>query len=137
MQRKRGKTKESGRPTPAQIDLARIVSDRHEVVLPFGYELDGPWIRRFLDCFAFDPETEEDVFRRVRNITAYAREGRTTADMARKLDLRPDQVDFIVETLRGSGYDLNEVIEAFDEDPEEVSWRDLESELERQVYAYT
>ena len=114
------------RPTPAQIELARIIANRHEVQLRFGFEGDGAWTRKFLDVFAYDPEVEEDVFRRVRNVTQYVREGRDMPEMARKVGLRPDQVEFMVSVLRDSDVDLEEVVEDFDSDPEDAAWRDME-----------
>ena len=95
------------RPTPAQIELARIIANRHEVQLRFGFESDGAWTRKFLDVFAYDPELEEDVFRRVRNVTQYVREGRDMPEMARKIGLRADQVEFMIEVLSDSGYDMD------------------------------
>jgi hypothetical protein len=115
---------DGARPTAAQIELARLVADRHEVRLREGFEVDGPWTRRFLDVFAFDPDTEDDVYRRVRNVTQYVREGRDMPEMARKLGLRPDQVEFMIDLLRDSGHDLEEV-------------RDLDSDLETRSYGYS
>jgi hypothetical protein len=128
---------DSARPTAAQIELARLVADRHEVRLREGFEVDGPWTRRFLDVFAFDPDTEDDVYRRVRNVTQYVREGRDMPEMARKLGLRPDLVEFMIGVLRDSGCDLEEVVEDFDSDPEEAAWRDMESGLEARTYGYS
>jgi hypothetical protein len=124
-------------PTPAQIELARIIANRHEVQLRFGFESDGAWTRKFLDVFAYDPEMEEDVFRRVRNVTQYVREGRDMPEMAHKIGLRPDQVEFMIEVLSDSGYDMEEVTEDFDADPEDAAWRDMERDYEaRQVEYY-
>jgi hypothetical protein len=114
------------RPTPAQIELARIIANRHEVQLRFGFESDGAWTRKFLDVFAYDPEVEEDVFRRVRNVSQYVREGRDMPEMARKVGLRPDQVEFMISVLRDSEFDLDEVVEDLDSDPEDAAWRDME-----------
>jgi hypothetical protein len=124
------------RPTPAQIELARIIANRHEVQLRFGFEGDGAWTRKFLDVFAYDPEVEEDVFRRVRNVTQYVREGRDMPEMARKVGLRPDQVEFMVSVLRDSDVDLEEVVEDFDSDPEDVAWRDMERDCEARQADY-
>ena len=121
-------TGSSPRSTDAQIDLARTVATRHAVRLPQGFESDVGWTRRFLDVFAFDPETELDVYRRIRNIEQWCREGRTPAEMARKLDLSPEDVGFIVAVLRDSGYDLTEVEEDLDEDPEEAWYGHIESD---------
>ena len=87
--------------------------------------------------FAFDPEMEEDVFRRIRNIAQYVREGRDMPEMARKIGLRADQVEFMIEVLRDSDYDMEEIVEDFDSDPEDAAWRDMERDYEaRQVEYY-
>ena len=121
---------DDGRPTAAQVELVRIVADRHEVSLPFGFESDGPWTRKFLDVFAFDPEYEEDVHRRIRNIVQYVREGREIPEIARKLNIRPEQAEFMVGVLSQSGYPMEEVVEDFDGDPEDAAWREMEREYE-------
>jgi hypothetical protein len=124
------------RPTPAQIELARLIASRHEVQLRFGFESDGAWTRKFLDVFAYDPEMEEDVFRRIRNVSQYVREGRDMPEMARKIGLRADQVEFMIAVLRDSGYDMEEVVEDFDTDPEDAAWRDLERDYEARPVEY-
>lgn len=124
------------RPTAAQVELARLVADRHEVRLPTGFESDGIWTRKFLDVFAYDPEAEEDVFRRVRNLVQYVREGRDTPEMARKVGLRPDQVEFMISVLRWSDYDMEEVVEDFETDPEDAAWRDMDRDVEARSYGY-
>jgi len=123
-------------PTPAQIELARIVADRHEVQLRYGFESDGVWTRKFLDVFAYDPEIEEDVFRRVRNVIQYVREGRDMPEMARKVGLRADQVEFMIAVLRDSDYEMEEVAEDLDTDPEDAAWRDLERDYEARQAEY-
>ena len=124
------------RPTPAQIELARLIASRHEVQLCFGFESDGAWTRKFLDVFAYDPEMEEDVFRRIRNVSQYVREGRDMPEMARKIGLRADQVEFMIAVLRDSGYDMEEVVEDFDSDPEDAAWRDMERDYEARPVEY-
>ncbi|EWY40126.1 hypothetical protein N825_03110 [Skermanella stibiiresistens SB22] len=135
---KSASTKSEGeaRPSAAQVELARLIAERHEVTLPLGFEADGPWTRKFLDVFAYDPEVEEDVFRRVRNIVQYVREGRDMPEMARKVGLRPDQVEFMISVLRWSDYDMEEVVEEFDTDPEDAAWRDMERDFEARAYEY-
>lgn len=117
-------------PTAAQVALARTVAARHEIDLPEGVTGDGAWMRAFLDVFAYDPETEEGVFRRVRNLIQWAREGRTPAEMAHKLGLPAERVVFALGVLRDSGHDLAEVAEEVLEDPEEICWRCLEAAAE-------
>ena len=101
-----------------------------------GFEADGPWTRKFLDIFAYDPDTDEDVFRRVRNVIQYVREGRDMPEMGRKVGLRPDQVEFMIGVLRDSGHDLEEVIEDFEHDPEDAAWQDMERDLDARPYEY-
>jgi|tagenome__1003787_1003787.scaffolds.fasta_scaffold20323974_2 hypothetical protein len=114
-------------PTDAQIDLARVLAVRHEVSLPEGFEGDAVWTRNFLDSFAFDTNTEQDIYRRIRNIMQWCREVRAPEEMARKLDITPKQVDFIISVLHDSGYELAEVVEDLDEDPEDACYRHLET----------
>lgn len=113
-------------PSYQQLGLARLVADRHGLTLPDGYEDDGPWIRRFLDVFAFDPATELDVFRRVANLIQWAREGREPGEMARKLEIKANLVTFALEVLHDSGINLDEVVEDLGPDPDETYWRDAE-----------
>ena len=49
--------------------------------------------------------------------------------MARKLEIREDIVEFIIERLRCSGYDLEPVEENDREDPEEAYYSQIESAI--------
>jgi hypothetical protein len=57
-------------------------------------------------------------------------------EMARKIGLRADQVEFMIAVLRDSGYDMEEVVEDFDTDPEDAAWRDLERDYEARPVEY-
>jgi hypothetical protein len=56
--------------------------------------------------------------------------------MARKIGLRADQVEFMIEVLRDSDYDMEEVVEDFDSDPEDAAWRDMERDYEARQAEY-
>lgn len=125
----------SGQPalgvaSTAQQALVTLLAARHDLIVPPPLERDGAWVTRFLDCFAYDPEREEDIFRRVRNLAQYAREGRSVTEMASKLALGPERVEFMLEVLRRSGHRLEDAVTAEEDwQREEAAWRALEDEL--------
>ncbi|MDR3519260.1 MAG: hypothetical protein P4M00_26000 [Azospirillaceae bacterium] len=128
MNREKSPRSDAGGLSYQQIALARLVADRHGITLPLGFEDDGPWTRRFLDVFAFDTQTEQDVFRRIVNLRQWAREGRDADEMGRKLDIKPALVVFALAVLRDSGFDLDDVAEDLGPDPEDAYWHMAEED---------
>jgi hypothetical protein len=109
-----GGGKPLGWPSEAQIGLVRVVADRHRLTLPVGWECDTPWVRLFLDCFAFDTTLHTGGGRMVWNIQQWFREERDWNDIALKIQGSLKHVQFIHDTLRQSGYALGAVIDSGD-----------------------
>jgi hypothetical protein len=115
-------------PSQAQVDLVRLVAERHGLGIPAVGCFDRVWARRFLACFAYDPETEVDVHRRLHLVEQCAREGRSVPDIAAKVELRPEDVALMLDLLARSGRVLDEVVEDAASDPEASVWDELDPE---------
>ena len=101
-------------PTEAQLNLARIIADRYRLSLPGGYENDLPWVKMFLDCFAYHAETGLGGSRQLWNIQQWFREQRDHQDIANKIMLTVNHVEFIRDMLVRCGYGVDPVIDQGD-----------------------
>jgi len=76
-------------PTAKELDLVRELGRRWGLELPSGYRQNLPFVRAFLDVFAFDGERNprDQIVRRLRNARQLAWDGVAGEDIARKLDV--------------------------------------------------
>jgi hypothetical protein len=103
--------KQSPQVSYKQERLCVVIAERFGLTLPDGWDGDSWFMKNFLDAFAFDPETGEGGFDRVRYLIQYVREGRDFDDIARRMTLPRDQVRLMVAMLQATSTDLTETID--------------------------
>lgn len=98
-------------PSEAQLNLVRIVADRHRLPLVEGYEDDLPWVSMFLDCFAYDTVLGTGGSRQIWNVQQWFREQRDPQEIAKKICLTVKHVEFIHDMLVTCGYNVGPIID--------------------------
>ncbi len=117
------------RPTDRQLYLLRELEHEYELVIPSGLEEDYGYTKKLLDAFAYEPGNPTTGWRRITSLQRGVADGQDIGHMARKLEVREATVEFIIELLRSSGYDLEPVEENDREDPEEAYYSRIESAI--------
>lgn len=116
--------------TEAQRDFARTLAERYGLTIPCDVLYDAAFGKKFLDLFAWDPETDQTTgFRRVTIIESYLYYDKDIAHLQEKLELARADVAFMIKTLAEYKYD-GAVPREKDEperDPEEVYYEKLET----------
>jgi len=88
------------RPTAREVDFVRLIAGYLRFPLPTGIERDLPYVRTFLDTFAYSrtgPVTKDDVRRRCALARALAYEERSIGDYVEKLGVTQAQAELLQE----------------------------------------
>lgn len=117
--------------TPAQINLAMTLKERHGLDIPFDLLCQYEFGKKFLDLFAYDPDANEMTgFRRMNTIISYLYYDKDQKHLQFKLDLSADDVSFMIKII--SEYKFQGDIpreNTSDLDPEYTAYTRLEEAL--------
>ena len=131
--KEKDKTDKAGPPclSKKQIDMARVIADRHKLDIPWDVLIDFDFGKKFIDLFAYDPDNNDLTgYRRIEIIEKYLYTDKNQKHLQFKLELSQEDVAFMVMVLAEYRYggalpreDLS------DPDPEGTSFKKLEEEI--------
>lgn len=116
--------------TPEQRALVDTLVHRFRLGAAAGLLANADQKRRFLDFFAFEPDSGTGGIRNVGVLITRVKDGASDADIAGVLETSRETVRLAHRLLAAAGYDLAEDVENLDEDPEESFFRQQERALE-------
>ncbi len=116
--------------TEQQRLLARTLADRYGLSFPGGVLDDPSFGKKFLDLFAWDPDSDQTTgFRRVSVIESYLYYDKDIGHLQNKLELSRADVAFMIKVLAEYKYggEIPRERDEPDRDPEDIYYEKLDT----------